>query len=366
MTSIGTAYGGMNPYVSTVAPGIRTSQTMVQQPMYGQQPIYGQPQQFIGAPQQRFSQPAQPVYQSVVQTPVYQPQQMIQSPVYQPVQSVVGAPVVAGPVRPVPVTTSKVVNQSKLAAKSVLRPPFPSAIPNEPAPIGTRKMAYNGYGTLPPVGSGIMSTPEELAMAQFGGQSTFNNVWTSQAPIVQQPLVQSTIIREAPVVRTVTQAPVVRTSVRAVAPPPVVVQQPPVLEQTVTTQIIQPPPIPIAKRNSVGATTLGGGNPYGLAAVNRGSSGYNAINNAASKTYGRLDPKTSLTAVNLGDIDGFTANQAPAWEPMNRPVNPAGLQQSYAQPVYPGQPVYGPGANPRGYNSVSSFVAGQGLAPRPY
>lgn len=206
-------------------------------------------------------------------------------------------------------------------------------------------------------------------MAQFG-QSTFNNMYTSTVPA--QPLVQSTIIREAPVVsRTVVQAPVVRTSVRAVAAPPVVVQPPPpVVEEVVSTQIIQPPPIPLAKRNSLGATTLGGGNPYGIAAINRGSSGYNAINNAATRTYGRLDKKTSLNSTNLGDIDGYTANQAPAWDPITRPVNPAGLQQSFAQPGYsgfPGQPIYGPGANPRGFNSVSSFVAGQqGLAPRPY
>ncbi len=281
-----------------------------------------------------------------------------------------GVPVT--PVRPVGAPT--VVTQSKLATQAAKRPPFPSAIPNEAPPIGVRKMMYNGYGVLPPVGSGIMSTPEELAMAQFG-QSTFNTMYTSQVP-VPAPMYTSTVVREpAVVIRTSERAPVVRTSVRA-APPvvvreaPVVVTPPPVVQkqETVVVQPQETVMVPVPRRHSVGATTLGGGNPYGLAALNRGSSGYNAINNAAARNVGRLDPKTSLPALNLGDIDGFTANQVIAYDPITRPVQGASLYNStIGQPGFPAGPVYAPGANPRGFNSVSSFVAGtQGVPVRPY
>lgn len=325
---------GSNPYTGGITignnPGVRTSQQYVQ-----------------------------PAYQSVVQSPMYQttgyPTPIYQNSIVQPSYGPVAPITPVAPIAPVaPVRPVAPVTQSKLAARAVTRPPFPSAIPNEAPPIGTRKMAYNGYGVLPPVGSGIMSTPEELAMAQFG-QSTFNTLYTSQVP-APAPVVATSVVRE-PVV--------VRTSVRAPSPPPVVkevvVTPPP---QPVVVQPPPPPPAVTTRRNSFGATTLGGGNPYGLAALNRGSSGYNAINNASARNVGRLDPKTSLPALNMGDIDGYTANQQYLAGNLNvRPVN-HNPQSSGFGPV---GPVYAPGANPMGYNSVSSFVAGtQGAPIRPY
>jgi len=212
-----------------------------------------------------------------------------------------------------------------------------------------------------------MSTPEELAQAQYG-QSTFNTMYTSQVQ-VPQPVMTSYVQQPAVVnVREVVHEPVVRTSVRA----PVVVQQPQMYEQVVTQQIVvpppPPPPAPVARRNSMGATTLGGGNPYGLASANRGMSGYNAINNALSRNTGQIDPKTSLTALNLGDVDGFTANQfAPPGGVMRQNVP---VVQNSGYGPGPAGPLYAQGANPRGFNSVSSFVNGTqapgGYVTRPY
>lgn len=158
-----------------------------------------------------------------------------------------------------------------LDKRLINNPPFPAAIPGEIPPVGVRKKATNGYGTIPPIGSGIMSSPQELAMAQFG-QSTFvppppppMPVMRAPSPppmVVQQPVVVQqpapVVIQQPSQVVSVTQAPAISSVSRpvrvsynvgpaTVIPGPVSVRRSvtttsgPVVTGPVTTQVIQQP-----------------------------------------------------------------------------------------------------------------------------
>lgn len=106
--------------------------------------------------------------------------------------------------------------------------------------------------------------------------------------------------------------------------------------------------------SNLGATTLSGGNPYTAGAINKGSSGYNSFNNARTTTQGALSRQSILNATNIGgtlDNMGTTASNV-STNVYNPPL--ATPAQNYYNNV-----AQGIAPAPRGFNSVSSYQAGQ-------
>jgi hypothetical protein len=106
--------------------------------------------------------------------------------------------------------------------------------------------------------------------------------------------------------------------------------------------------------SNLGATTLSGGNPYTAGAINKGASGYNSFNNARTTGQGALSRTSVLQATNIGgtlDNMGTTASNV-STNVYNPPL--ASPAQNYYNNV-----AQGIAPAPRGFNSVSSYQAGQ-------